>query len=346
MFYNGVMSKRGKKRLHLVFTVAALLLLAVLLLANRHQLGETWLVLQSLDWQLLLILPTLQLVSHFFIALTYKSVIGLYGSKIPLSRTLPMVWALNFVNQILPSGGLSGLTYLIYGMRNFVSGSKAALAHLTRYLLSYFSYALILAGALGLLLLGHDLSQRAIWIVAWLSLISVAFLGGAIFLAVRQKIVHGIITKIAGFGQRLSERFAKHQTKVGERIASSLTEFYHDFLKIAKQRSHLGWPLIFMVLSTIFENLIVIASFVITGADINPGLIMISFAVANGVGIISVVPGDVGVHEATMIAALTAGGVSFPVATSGVLLYRVFNKMIFLPLGFVSYTKLLKPARP
>ena len=98
-----------------------------------------------------------------------------------------------------------------------------------------------------------------------------------------------------------------------------------------------------MLGSTICEQLIVYLSFVAIGVDVNIGIIMLAFAVANAAGVVSVIPGDIGVHEFAMITVLSYAGVDSEAAIAGTLIYRVFNKSIFLPIGFYFYSRLLKP---
>lgn len=340
---------RQAKRVNLILTLVAFGLLLLLLFFNRKSLSDTWDTLRGVDWRLLLILPLLQLTSHFFIAHCYSAVFRIYGYTVSIRRTLPMVWALNFVNQILPSGGLSGLSYLIYGMRGRVPPSKATLAQLARYVLSYFSYALVLGAAFILLLVGHDATRKSVMLVVWLIGVSLVLSVMIVVIGGNERLVQRITARLGRFADRILNRIhrsAQVGETTGQKITRVLNDFYKDYRKITKERRRLIVPLIYMVASTFFETMIVYASFLIVGADINPGIVLISFAIANGVGVISVVPGDVGVHEAAMIAALSAAGVPVGVAFSGTLLYRVFNKMLFLPLGFVAYSRLLKPATP
>jgi len=77
------------------------------------------------------------------------------------------------------------------------------------------------------------------------------------------------------------------------------------------------------------------------GLYINPGAIIISYAVASVVGVISVIPGDVGVFEVAMITALSATGTPVAVGLSATVLYRILNKALFLPVGFYFYTHLI-----
>ena len=59
---------------------------------------------------------------------------------------------------------------------------------------------------------------------------------------------------------------------------------------------------------------------------------MASFA-----GLISILPGGLGVYEALMTGVLTSAGVPKALALSATLVYRIFTMIIFLPVGFIFY---------
>lgn len=338
----------GTKRLNLGLTVVAFLLLAVLLFSNRAALKDTYQLLLGLDWRIVLLLPVAQLLSHVSIAHAYKSFFSRLGNKVPFLRTLPMVWALNFVNQILPSGGTSGIAYLIYGMRGLVPAGKATLAQLVRYALSYFSYGFILTGAFILLIIGQDVTSRSVTFLLALLTFSAFLTVFLLYILNDRRRVDRFIHGLNGFVGRVIgwlRRDKKPQPKLLAKVEEVLDDFHSGYEQISKHREKLLVPFLFMLMSTIFENAIVYLSFVALGVTINPGIVLVSFAIANAVGVISVVPGDVGVHEAAMIGALSAVGVAPATAISATLLYRVFNKMLYLPVGFAAYSRLLKPAR-
>ena len=85
--------------------------------------------------------------------------------------------------------------------------------------------------------------------------------------------------------------------------------------------------------------------FLALGFYVNPGAVIISYAVASAVGVISIVPGDVGVFELAMITALSATGIPIAVGLSATLLYRVLNKALFLPVGFYYYSQIINPRK-
>lgn len=336
------------RKINFFLIFLAFLLVGVLLLTNRGVLGDTFHLLKSLNPLELLALPILLLGSHISIAAAYRSFLRSVGSRVKFNRMLPMVWALNFVNQILPSGGVSGLSYLVYGMRGRAKAGQLTIAHLARYILSYLSYMIVLTIALGFLIIGNDVTSANIRALA--ILLGMLMIGALIFFYIL--IDRKRVRKFIGFIDRLIESFFRRFSRGGpevvekavNKLKSTVEEFHKSYKKISKHKSGLYLPAFFMIMSTFFEVAVVYASFLILGVTINPGIVIIAFAIANSVGVLSIVPGDVGVHEATMIAALSAAGVDAATAISATLLYRVFNKMLYLPIGFAAYTKLLKPA--
>lgn len=75
---------------------------------------------------------------------------------------------------------------------------------------------------------------------------------------------------------------------------------------------------------------------------VNPGAIIISYAVANMAGLVAVLPGGVGVYEGLMTATMASAGVDKALALSATLVYRVFNMLIFLPIGWLFYQRALQ----
>jgi uncharacterized protein (TIRG00374 family) len=86
--------------------------------------------------------------------------------------------------------------------------------------------------------------------------------------------------------------------------------------------------------------------FLALGSPVNPGAVIISYAVANATAVVSIVPGDIGVYELTMVTALSSTGVPVALGLSATLLYRVLNKALFLPIGFFYYSQILNQKKP
>jgi uncharacterized protein (TIRG00374 family) len=73
------------------------------------------------------------------------------------------------------------------------------------------------------------------------------------------------------------------------------------------------------------------------GQWVNLGAVIIAYAVANFAGLVSVLPGGVGVYEGLMIAILAAGGVPAALSLPVIIAYRVLNTLLQVPLGGLFY---------
>ena len=73
------------------------------------------------------------------------------------------------------------------------------------------------------------------------------------------------------------------------------------------------------------------------GVVVNPGAIILAYAVANFAGMIALLPGGIGIYEFLMVAILESSGVSRELAIAGTLVYRVVNTLLFLIPGALYY---------
>lgn len=328
-----------------ILLIIAVVAFGYVLISNRENLSETWQLLKNVDIRLALILPLLQLVSYFFISGYYRSFIKSFGAKISWARAFGTTTALNFVNQILPSGGASGTTYLIYAFKDKARPGQLTLIQVGRYVLAMLTYVPLLIIAYASLLAGDLLNTQlnvVFWIVAAISL------PGAILvlLGIRNQ---KLVDAIAGFIIRVINAiartiFRRKQAVIDTALRMGFLKEFHEGIAFIRERGrHVIKPYIFMLLSTITEIAIVFAAFTIVGVDVEPSVIVIAFAAANLVGAISIIPGDIGVHELTIITVLSYIGISSESAIAGTLLYRVFNKIVVMGIGFIFYIKYLKP---
>jgi len=336
--------RRSKWQWMIILVLAVAFFL--LLFSSRDQIDETLELLRDTDLRVLALLPLLQLTSYFFVSNYYKRFLAAFGSKVKLPDMYRMVIALYFVEQVLPSGGASGITYLAYALRKVASVGKTTLVQLSRYLLSYTSYILIMIAALAFLITDDEPNFRA---TLWGTILLVGLVSNIFLTAwlIRHQnaidgFVRGITKAVNWFARTIIRRDDNVLSK--DTITTNLKAFHEGVDTIFHNKKAVIGPFIFMALSTAMQLAIVYVSFIAIGQWVNPGVVFVSFALANLVGIISVIPGDVGVHEAMMIFVLSSAGIEPAVAVSATLLYRVFNKIIMLSIGFFFYARYLKPA--
>ncbi|HEX9679356.1 MAG TPA: flippase-like domain-containing protein [Candidatus Saccharimonadales bacterium] len=324
--------------------VLALFFFGLVLYSSRQDLNKTWLLLKNVSLVMALLLPLLQLISYFLVSNYYRSFLSVFGSNISAARAFASTTALNFVNQILPSGGASGTTYLIYAFKDVAKPGELTLIQLGRYLFAFLTYAPLLVVAYVWLLIEGNLNHQLE--VALLALFIIALPGTVLLIAAirNQSLVDRLVSAVLRFINRVVGLFTRrpHTIEVS-RSRGFLKEFSNGAEFIRSQRGNLLKPYLFMQLSTLVEVSIVATAFFVLGVSVNPAAILVAFTAANIAGAISIIPGDVGVHELAVITVLSYIGVDQGTAIAGTLLYRVFNKLIVMAIGFGFYVKLIRP---
>jgi uncharacterized protein (TIRG00374 family) len=147
-----------------------------------------------------------------------------------------------------------------------------------------------------------------------------------------------------GIFRRISGRKIEHRvTNVldSEKILNRLTRFHDNYLMLKKYRHQLKAPLLFGLMANLTELATIYTMFVANGYWVNPGAIIIGYAVANFAGIISVIPGGVGLYEAIMVGVMVSAGVPAGVSISAIVMYRIINSALALPAGYYLYHKQL-----
>jgi uncharacterized protein (TIRG00374 family) len=91
------------------------------------------------------------------------------------------------------------------------------------------------------------------------------------------------------------------------------------------------------LIANITEILAIYVVYLAFGEAVNIGAVILAYAVANFAGLISVLPGGVGIYEALMTAVMATAGVPAAVSLPVIVMYRVLNTIIQLPPGYYFY---------
>ena len=126
------------------------------------------------------------------------------------------------------------------------------------------------------------------------------------------------------------------------RVEHTLKDLHKDYTILSSDWRQLIGPFKWAMLVNITEISTIYVVYVAFGSFINPGALILAYGVANFAGLIAVLPGGVGVYEGLMTATITSAGVDKALALSATVVYRVLNMMIFLPIGYVLYQRVLR----
>jgi uncharacterized protein (TIRG00374 family) len=119
-------------------------------------------------------------------------------------------------------------------------------------------------------------------------------------------------------------------------------DFHQNYKEIKSNVKELRVPFWYALLANITEVAAIYVVYVAFGEFINVGAVIMAYAVANFAGLVSVLPGGVGIYEALMTAVLASAGVPAAVSLPVTVMYRVLNTVIQLPPGYYFYHKALR----
>jgi uncharacterized protein (TIRG00374 family) len=334
--------KRNWKVLVNVLTVAALLGLIV---AIRHQIVDTFNNLLRVNvWVLLLMIP-LQAVNYHAQTKVYQRLFGLVGNALEYWQVVRVSLELNFVNHVFPSGGVSGISYFGLRMKNAeITGGKATVVQLLKLILLFMSFEILLV--FGLLVMAIDGRASNLVVLAAGSLSTLLVVGTVAFVLVigSERRIHATFRAVTQLVNRMIHFFRprKPETIQMARIEVMAMELHSNYKLVEENYKELKWPFFWSFMANLTEVLTIYAVYVAFGEWVNFGAIILAYAVANFAGLVSVLPGGVGIYEALMTGVLAAAGVKPALSLPVTVMYRVLSTLIQIPPGYVLYHQSLK----
>lgn len=340
------MAEKIKKDFKFWLNVFTFVALAFLVYISWDQILEALGELSSLNAGALLLMIPIQAASYYAVAKFYKIFLDKQGERIRLRELYKISLELNFVNHVFPSGGVSGFSYLSLRLKSHgVSTAKSTLAQILRFALTFISFLVLLLLAVFALSLSQSAGGLVILITSAIIFATIFGTGVGIYIISqpsRIKSFVGWLPKAVNYVARLFKRDKTHGLIDIGKVESTLEDLHDDYVVLSRDmplvRHLLKWALVI----NITEVLTVYMVYIAFGELINPGALIIAYAVANFAGLIAVLPGGVGVYEGLMTATLASAGVPRALALSATVIYRVLSMLFFLPIGYYFYQRALR----
>ena len=316
-------------------------------------LEATWMSLRSINiWVLLLIIPE-QILMYYAAGQIYFAFLRQKRNfKITQAKLTRISLEINFVNHALPSGGTSGLAYLIWRLKDFnISAGQISFVHILRYGICAIGNALQTLAAIVVVLIAGCVVPGGMWAI-WLSaLIAFGIIGLIVvaWLIVRkQKNIDWLADTSSKFINKIMRKLTRGKKRKflkEESVTKFFNDLREDYLALRKNRRMLGKPMIW----GLFYSFLELATYwVVASALGHPEIlpqIMIAEGVGSVVGTVMVTPGGMGGYEGAFVAVLVATGVDLQVATITVIVTRVFVLLgtIVSGYGFYQYALMQRP---
>lgn len=324
-------------------SIVTVILLSVILFASRHELMHAWALLGQVNlWILLLMIPVQLGVFYaggemIFTYLRSKGQIG----DIKRGELLRIALEGNFVNHVLPSGGVSGVSYLTWRLGHLgVSPGRATMAQVVRHAMTFVAFAALLLIALFAVTIDGNLNRWIILTSAMLfgAIITLLLLG--VYLLSSKHRIDRFAVRLHRFLNGVTRRvtFNRKRTLVKlDVIQDFLDDMHRDFLELRHDKKLLIKPFLWGLVYNLCDAGLFMIAFWALGEVFNPGPIMIAYGVASLAGLVVVTPGGAGVYEAIMVTILAFAGVSGSVAIAGILLARVVILIGTIVFGYIFY---------
>ena len=248
---------------------------------------------------------------------------------------------LNFVNHVFPSGGVSGFSYLTIRLKSSgIPTSKSTLAQILRFALTFLSFIILLLFGMVMLSLGANTSPFVILITSTIIFGTIAGSVIGVFIISKPSRIKAFVSWLPKALNQVS-RFLRHNKEIIsiKKVEATLDDLHNDYVELSKDLNLIKRLLVWALLINITEVLTIYLVYIAFGEWINPGALIIAYAVANFAGLIAILPGGVGVYEGLMTAVLASAGVNKVLALSATVVYRILTMAFFLPIGYFFYHK-------
>ena len=323
-----------------ILTVITFLALGAFVYALRHQIIGTIGNLERANFWILLAVIPLQALHYHFVARMYRRLFRLLGNKVSYKFLYRTALELNFVNLVFPSAGVSGFSYFGIRMRSKgVTPGKATLVQTMRFVLLFIAFQLLLFIGLFLLALNGRASNLMILIAS--SLATFLLVGTLLltYIIGSEKRIDSFFTLITKLLNRIIQvvRPNNPETINVSRAQGAFKDYHGNYKILQTNYKKLFRPLLYALFINLSEVLTIYVVFAAFGEWVNPGAVIIAYAVANFAGLISVLPGGVGIYEALMTGVLAAGGVPAALSLPVIVAYRIMSMGVQLPPGAYLY---------
>ena len=323
-----------------IVTVATIVALMALLIAIREQIVATFDNLGKVHtWLLLLIIP-LTLLGYHAQTKMYQGLFGLLGNKLQYGFLFKASLELNFINTVFPSGGVSGISYFGVRLRGQdITGTRASLVQIMKLLLVFASFEVLLIIGLLFMAVGGQANDLVILVAGSISTLLVVGTVGFLAILRSERRIHVTFSFLTMALNKLIHIFRRNtpETISTARAEGIVRDLHLNYKMIESNYKQLQGPFFWALVLNISAILSIYMVYIAFDAWVNIGALILAYSVANFAGLVSVLPGGVGIYEALMTGVLAAAGIPAALSLPVTVMYRVLSTVIQVPPGYVLY---------
>lgn len=328
-------------------SLTTLVLIVVILFFSRRELQSAWHLLGQIHWWILLVLVPVVMIGYLAAGEMTFSYLRQKGmtKDINIWTQMRISLELNFVNHILPSGGVSGVSYMNWRLGKFgVPTGKATMAQAVRYVSGFASMVTLLMVAVFWVTVDGTVNRWIILMSSTLVFLMILVVVSGIFIFSSIARMHRVVGRITRFCNQIVLRVTFGRVRhaiVAARLVPFLDDMHSDYVAIMKDKRLLIRPYLWGLFFTATEIAIFWIVFWGLNTVVNPAPILIAYGLASLAGFIVVTPGGAGAYEAIMVLVLAIAGMPKGEAIAGILLTRVIILLVTIVVGWALYQQVV-----
>lgn len=310
---------------------------------SRHELLKAWNLLGTVNPLILLLLIPLMLFTFYAAGEIMFTYLAAKGSlvKTPWYERARMALELNFVNHTLPSGGVSGISYMTWRLGKIgVTPGRAASAQVVRHVAGFIAYIILIAISVVAVTLDGNINRGIILVSSAIVTFMILSTIGLIFLVSSRPRMHWFADWSSKLINRTTRRLTRGKKRVlvrEKKIFDFFEDIHDDYLGLRRDYRVLTVPVLWAIAFTIADALLFWITFAALGTPVNPAPLLIAYVLATVAGFIVVTPGGAGAYEAIMVAFLATAGIASGTAIAGIVLTRVIILIVTIAAGYLFY---------
>lgn len=324
-------------------SVVTFVLIGVIVFFSRHELLHAFHLLGQVNLWILALLIPVQLLMYYSggeMMFSYLRAKKATEHIAPLTQAR-MALELNFVNHVLPSAGVSGMSYMSWRLAHYhVPAGRTTMAQVVRFATGYASFITLLMIAVLLVTIDGHLNRWIILVSTTLVVLMVTFFGLTIYLISSTKRMNGFADWASKTANHIVWRLTRGRKRVvlrAEPMKKFFADMHHDYLELTKDKKLLIRPYLWGLVFTLTDIGVFWVTFWALGQPVNPAPILIAYGVATMAGFVMVTPGGAGAYEALMVMFLAIAGLDQGTAIAGTVLTRVILLMTTIIFGYIFY---------
>lgn len=336
-----VTKKPGMSRWKVILNVLTISLLVLLVYGSRDQLMTTLSNLRHINGYILLLIIPIEALNYHAQAKVYQHLFRVVGTKLNYRYLYRTALELNFVNYVFPSGGAAGTSYFGLTVRNGreVTAGKATLVHLIKMASVFISLEILIAFGLLALAIGNRVNGLLLLVTASLSTVVLLVTLAVPYILGSKQRINALVTTVTKLLNKIIHIIRPNRPETINMSAAkdSLNDFHDDYNQLKSKWRELRTPLMYALLANATEIIALYVVYIAFGEYVNIGAVILAYAVANFAGLISVLPGGVGIYESLMIAVMASAGVPPGISLPVIVTFRVVSTALQVPAGYFLY---------